>query len=186
MGKFESKKTVLVKKINNVIYELLVKSHSDMVYVDDTTTLTEKLNDIANLLTTSAKDIEDIQEKYKEIVGDAPESFNTFKEVWDYLNINGDPKSELIKLIDSKVSKEPGKGLSANDFTDFLYKKLNDDYSKEELDEKFETLVSTQNGFAERLKAIEEERNIILSMDGTVPEGVKDGDMWFCLVSKDN
>ena len=46
MGKFESKNTILTKKLNNIIYELLVKTSSDMVYTDSSTTLTETLSDI--------------------------------------------------------------------------------------------------------------------------------------------
>ena len=49
-SKFQSKNTVLTKKLNNVLYELMVKTQSDMVYIDDNTTLTERLAEITNLL----------------------------------------------------------------------------------------------------------------------------------------
>ena len=138
----DKKKIIITKKLNNVLYEMIPKTHSDMVYVDKKydVTLTEKLYDMCELLQSRKEDVDDIREKYNEIVGGSPESFNTFKEVWDYVNINGDPTSELINLIESKQAAEEGKGLSTNDFTDYLYEKLKNGYSKEELDKKFNVI----------------------------------------------
>ena len=37
---FESKNMVLTQKLDNTVYEMMPKTNSDMVYVDDETTLT--------------------------------------------------------------------------------------------------------------------------------------------------
>ena len=145
MAKFESKYTVLTKKIDNIMYELFVKTHSDMVYVNDTTTLTETLVKLSDLLTDSKKTEAELWEEYNKLTNGAPDRFNTFKEVWDYVNVNGDPKSELIQLIEKKQNAEEGKGLSTHDFTDLLYDKLKNDYTASQLDEKFRIIIKDQN-----------------------------------------
>ena len=193
-SKFETKYTVLTKKINNVVYELLVKTHTDQVYDKDGYTLTEKLSDIFDLLSTSKNDIEDIKTKYDEMFKDAPETFNTFKEIWDYVNVKGDPKSELIKLIESKQAKEEGKGLSTNDFTDILYEKLKNDYSKEELDKRFEVIADSQNkvkieldslkGSIKELTSKVNENNVQLVTNPATAQ-IDNGDMWFQVITKD-
>lgn len=193
--RFESIKTVLTKKVNNVVYELLVKTHVDQVVDDTGVTLTEKLNEIFDLLTTSKTDVEDIRAKYDEICGGAPETFDSFKEVWDYVNVNGNPKSELLKLIESKQDKEEGKGLSANDFTDILREKLENDYTKEELDEKFEIIFDKQgkikielenriSNLEKRMDEQDSEPNVPLVTDPLTAD-IDDGDMWFLVVTKD-
>ena len=194
--KFQSINTVLTKKVNNVVYELLVRTTTDQVFDKDGITLTEKLSDIFELLATSKKDVNDIRDKYDEICGDAPDFFNSFKEVWDYVNVNGDPKSELLKLINSKVTNEEGKGLSTNDFTDILREKLEKDYTKEELDKKFEVFTTSQGNFKveiedrfkdieSKLATMEEEPNVQLVTDPSQVT-VGNGQMWFLVVNKDN
>lgn len=193
--KFESIKTVLTKKVNNVVYELLVKTHTDQVYDEEGITLTEHLAQIFDLLTTSKNEIEDIKTEYDKICEGAPETFRSFKEVWDYVNVNGDPKSELLKLIGEKVDKEEGKGLSTNDFTDILREKLVNDYTAKELDKKFELIMDNQGKIKvelekriakleERMNAQETESNVPLVTDPS-QANIGDGDMWFLVVTKD-
>lgn len=193
--KFQSINTVLTKKVNNTIYELMVRTTTDQVLDKNGVTVTEQLSNIFDLLTTSKREVKEIRDEYDRICGDAPEFFNSFKEVWDYVNVNGDPKSELLKLINSKVESEEGKGLSTNDFTDILKEKLEKGYTAKELDEKFEVVKKGQADFEveieqriekveNRVKALEEEPNICIASD---PSEVKvdNGEMWFLVVSKD-
>jgi hypothetical protein len=194
--KFQSINTILTKKVNNVIYELMVRTTADQVFDADGVTLTEQLGRIFELLATSKNEVKDIRDKYDDICSDAPEFFNSFKEVWDYVNVNGDPKSELLKLIDGKVTSEEGKGLSTNDFTDILKEKLTNDYTPEQLDARFELIKNSQSDFKveiekriidveNRVNALENETNIPIATD---PSQVKvdNGEMWFMVVSKDN
>ena len=186
--KFESVNMILTKKVNNVIYELMVKTNTDQVYDGNGITLTERLDNIFELLTTSKKDVENIRTLYDEVVGDAPETFQSFKEVWDYVNINGNPKSELLKLIDSKQKAEEGKGLSTNDFTNALKEKLENSYTKEEFDNKFEVIVNKQGNLELKL---EEHQNLIQNLidkvekvtipliDDPATANIVDGAVWF-------
>ena len=149
----ERRNVIFSKKLDNVLYELMPMTNSDMVYVDChySETLTERLWDIGELLSRDRSQISNLQDAFDEVLEGAPSTFNTFKEVWDYVNINGDPKSALIQLIDSKVDKEEGKGLSTHDLTDVLYAKLVNDYTKEELVEKFTIIDNSINDINTRM-----------------------------------
>ena len=193
MAKFESKYTVLTKKIDNIMYELFVKTHSDMVYVNDTTTLTETLVKLSDLLTDSKKTEAELWEEYNKLTNGAPDRFNTFKEVWDYVNVNGDPKSELIQLIEKKQNAEEGKGLSTHDFTDLLYDKLKNDYTASQLDEKFRIIIKDQNTIKDTIeenqkatqKQIEEIKsapNIFVGTEEESENVVKNGDIWYEII----
>ena len=193
MAKFESKYTVLTKKIDNIMYELFVKTHSDMVYVNDTTTLTETLVKLSDLLTDSKKTEAELWEEYNKLTNGAPDRFNTFKEVWDYVNVNGDPKSELIQLIEKKQNAEEGKGLSTHDFTDLLYDKLKNDYTASQLDEKFRIIIKDQNTIKDTIeenqkatqKQIEEIKsapNIFVGTEEESEKVVKNGDIWYEII----
>ena len=193
MAKFESKYTVLTKKIDNIMYELFVKTHSDMVYVNETTTLTETLVKLSDLLTDSKKTESELREEYNKLTNGAPDRFNTFKEVWDYVNVNGDPKSELIQLIEKKQNAEEGKGLSTHDFTDLLYDKLKNDYTASQLDEKFRIIIKDQNTIKDTIeenqkatqKQIEEIKsapNIFVGTEEESEKVVKNGDIWYEII----
>ena len=192
-AKFASKDLIITKKINNVIYELMVKTKANMVYTDDDTTLSETLDKIFDLLTNQSESYDDLKKAYDAIVKDADENFNSFKEIYDYININGKPESELIQLINSKQKAEDGKGLSTHDFTDLLYKKVTNMYSKEDLDlvlkELSEKVSKNAVDIADidsRLQKVEtkmseEGPNIVVTEDST-GERVPDGDVWYNIV----
>ena len=193
MAKFESKYTVLTKKIDNIMYELFVKTHSDMVYVNDTTTLTETLVKLSDLLTDSKKTEAELWEEYNKLTNGAPDRFNTFKEVWDYVNVNGDPKSQLIQLIEKKQNGEKCSGLSTHDFTDLLYDKLKNDYTASQLDEKFRIIIKDQNTIKDTIeenqkatqKQIEEIKsapNIFVGTEEESENVVKNGDIWYEII----
>lgn len=189
MAKFESKNLILTKKLNGVIYELMVKTISDMVYTDEKTTLTETLNHIFELLTEFQEEYNALEESFNDIFKDSPETFRTFKEVWDYVNVNGDPKSDLIKMIESKQAAEEGKGLSTHDFDDILYAKLKYGYSKQELDDRFEIIINKHNDDMEKIYSlipeieITEKPNIIVSEN--ITGDVKDYHCWYQIISRD-
>ena len=187
--KFQSKNTILTKKLNNVIYELMVKSNSDMVYVDDNTTLTERLSEITDLLIQHEQNDVELKQSYEELVGDSNSNYNSFKEIWDYINVNGNPKSELIKLIDSKQASEEGKGLSECDFTTVLREKLVNDYTAKELDEKFQIIIDTTAPYSlvAQVRALENRPNTVVSetASGIDYDSLVDKSCWYQIISKD-
>ena len=189
ISKFQSKNTVLTKKLNNVLYELMVKTNSDMVYVDDSTTLTERLTEITDLLLKHEQNDIELKQAYDEIVGDANTNYDSFKEIWEYININENPKSELIQLIESKQAAEEGKGLSECDFTTMLHDKLVNDYTREELDERFRIIIeeTAPAEIVARVKKLEDRANTVVSesASGDAYDDLTDNSCWYQLVSKD-
>ena len=176
----EAKNVVLTKTLNGVIYALAIRTSTDMVFTTDYKyTLTELLQDIESALTDHSKKIATVSEGFNALMKDCPEEFNTIKKIADYLNINGDPKSALIKMIESKQDAEEGKGLSTNDFTDLLKTKLENGYSKEDLDDKFEII-------QKRISDIEEANNIYMTEKNEVSDDeVKNNDIWFKIIEKE-
>ena len=185
MPKFESRDIILTKKLNNVVYEIFVKTSSDMVYVNSDTTLTEKLNDICELLTNSDASTTELREAFDKIVAGAPQTFQTFKEVWDYVNVNGNPKSELLRLIESKQSSEEGKGLSTNDFTNILKEKLVNDYTKEELNDKFKIVLDRIDNVSKRVTSLESKPNVLVSASDEDAASLPDYSSWYKIIKKD-
>ena len=86
--------------------------------------------DLSNFYTKSQTD-ERITEKIAEIVANAPEDFDTLKELSDWLYSHEDSAADMNAQIQQnsndisqKVDKVPGMGLSANDFTNADKNKL--------------------------------------------------------------
>lgn len=188
-SKFQSKNTVLTKKLNNVLYELMVKTQSDMVYIDDNTTLTERLAEITNLLIQHEQTDVELKQAYEKIVGDSNNNYDSFKEVWDYININGNPKSELIQLIESKQPSEEGKGLSECDFTAMMRDKLVSDYTREELDAMFDYVLknAVSQEILDAIEHLENKSNTVVSStaSGDDYEDLTDGSCWYQIVGMD-
>lgn len=81
--------------------------------------LTEIFTSISSL--PKGADIDSkISTAISELIDGAPETYDTLKEIADYISSNSTAMEALNAAIGNKVSKEDGKGLSSNDFTDAL------------------------------------------------------------------
>lgn len=117
-------------KVDNEFKELIAKSNGENVtvtYNGAEMTLSAALAQIA----TSVSDIptgENVDAKISaaidELIGGAPETFDTLKEISEYILTHEDVVTTLNTAIGNKVDKEEGKGLSAEDFTAALKAKL--------------------------------------------------------------
>jgi len=110
------KKVILQKKIEGVIYDLMVMTNAENVQMSDGRMLSSYL---ADYITAS-----DVDARFKELVGTAPEALDTLGEIADKLKENGDLHDLVAEALTNKVRKEEGKGLSTNDFTHELKQKL--------------------------------------------------------------
>lgn len=115
-------------KVENQLVELMLKTQTTNVYLEDgSTTLASRLADIATSLSAKADSSQvatDISTAISGLIDGAPETYDTLKEISDYIDAHEDVVNALNAAIGDKVSKETGKGLSANDFTDALKNKL--------------------------------------------------------------
>ena len=192
MARFESKNTVLTKKLNGVVYELLVKTSSNMVYTDDQTTLTEVIADITDILATFNDNFTEVRDQIRDLIGSSVTVEEDLRDIWKYINVDGDPKSALINLIDSKVDKVDGKGLSECDFTTIMKEKLVNDYTKDELIDKFH-IISNQMAahdnqiqqLASKVDSIESGGSTFISSttgDRDDIRALPDGAIWFKII----
>ena len=119
-------KSTMQTRIEGQILDILIKSKIDNIYLTNGSLLLDKLIILNNKLNKKADNnsINDkIYSSFSKLVGEAPETFDTLKEIADYIDKNDEALDIINKLIESKIDKEEGKGLSTNDFTDeFKYK----------------------------------------------------------------
>lgn len=108
------------------LQELICKSNGenvDVTYNGKNETLSAALAEIVASI-GSAPTEEDVNTKISaaisELIGGAPETYDTLKEIADYIASHEETASALNAAIGNKVDKEEGKGLSSNDFTDAL------------------------------------------------------------------
>ncbi len=76
-----------------------------------------------------------ISGKVAEIIADAPEDFDTLKELSDWIYSHEDSAAAMNSAISGKVDKVSGMGLSQNSFTDAEKSKLSELADKKYLDE---------------------------------------------------
>lgn len=134
--------TALAKKVDKVSGKGLSTNDFTNTYknkIDNTYTKTETDSAIAG--------------KIAEVVAEAPESFDTLKEIADWIDTHADSASAMNSAIqanaaniEKKVDKVEGKTLSSNDFTDVYKSKVDDTYVKAEVDSKLKDKVDKENG----------------------------------------
>ena len=122
------KKAIARAKVEDQLVELMLKSQIDNIYLEDgTTTLASKLADIISTLgdkADSAAVTQEISAAINALIDGAPGTYDTLKEIAEYIEAHEEVVTALNAAIGNKVDKEEGKGLSANDFTDILKAKL--------------------------------------------------------------
>ena len=91
------------------------------VTVDETLSETST-NAIQNKAVQAA--INAVSTKVDNIIKDAPEAYDTFKEISEYISSHKTEYDALLAVSNNKVDKVDGKGLSTNDFTTELKTKL--------------------------------------------------------------
>lgn len=134
------KNLVLRKKINDVIYDLMIKTVTEQVYsTDGTKTLDTIISELETSIASkaSSKQFTELETKFNNLITDAPEAYDTLKEIATFISTHNDEYTALVAISSAKVDKVDGKGLSSNDLTDDLLTKLNSIYDKATMDEKF-------------------------------------------------
>ena len=117
-------------KVDNEFKALIAKSDGENVAVTYkgaemtlSAALTQIATSVSNIPTGENVDAK-ISAAIDELIGGAPETYDTLKEIAEYILNNQDVMSTLNNAIGNTVDKEDGKGLSAEDFTAALKAKL--------------------------------------------------------------
>ena len=120
--------------VEGAIVELMVKTSVANVFLPDGTTLASKLAEIVtsindinteiDSLPTSSNVDEKIQTAIDALIDGAPATYDTLKEISDYLATHQDEYTALVQTVAGKVDKVEGMGLSHEDFTAELKAKL--------------------------------------------------------------
>ncbi len=117
-------------KVEGAIIEIIAKSTGENVTVNYNGKKTTLAAALASIYTSisgviSASDVDTkISTAISELINGAPETYDTLKEIADYIASDKTAMQTLNDAIGNKVTKEDGKGLSAEDFTTALKTKL--------------------------------------------------------------
>ena len=118
------KKAILQKKVEGVVTDLMVKTSTENVVVDDAgETLSAELAEIITAMAGKAT-ASDIDTRINALIGAAPTALDTLVEIADALNNDPDFAATMTSQLAGKVDKVAGKGLSTEDFTAELKAKL--------------------------------------------------------------
>lgn len=191
-------KNILEKiKLNGVLEDIIAKStgeHVTVTWDGAEKTLAAALGDIlAALKALPSGDNVDakISAAIDALIGGAPETYDTLKEIADYISTHEDVSDALNTAIGGKVDKVEGKGLSANDFTDALKAKLEGMESvtaeeKAAWSAKADATAATSE--ADGLMSKEDKARLDglrgVRYGAEVPEDMKDGEMFVRVVSE--
>lgn len=115
--------------IDGVLQNIMLQTGADNVIVDAakgemlSTRLAAIATSLANMNSSTEVDSK-INTAINNLINGAPETYDTLKEIADYIASDSTAMDALNKAILNKVDKVDGKGLSANDFTSALKTKL--------------------------------------------------------------
>lgn len=113
-------------KLEGVLKDLIAKSNGENVavtYNGAETTLSAALASIYQSLTDlpTADGVDTkISAAIDDLIGGAPATYDTLKEIADYIATHKDAADALTAAVGNKVDKVEGKGLSTEDFTTAL------------------------------------------------------------------
>lgn len=124
----------------------------DWVYVNNTATsdIKDLRSDLTSEISRATGRENEIEAKIDALIGDAPEIRDSLPELIDVINNHAE-------LIEGKVDRQPGKGLSTNDYTTEEKNKLAGltNYNDSEVRELITALTLKVNGLEERVAALE-------------------------------
>lgn len=170
------RKAIITTKVEGILTDLMVQTKADNVYVDDNTLLSAKLAEIITSLNSKAS-TSDLNTAIENLIGGAPETLDTLKEIADVMATNESVATAINEAITSKVDKVEGMGLSANDFTNELKAKL------ESVDVHSHANKSVLDGItAENINAWNGKTKV--SIQATQPADMADGDVWVQLIAE--
>jgi hypothetical protein len=115
-----SKNSILKGIVNGQVTELYPKTAANNVFAQSGTDLETLLTTIPSTETVNGL----ISDAIDDLINGAPATYDTLKEIADWIATHQSEYEALIAAIAGKVDKVTGKDLSTNDFTDAYKTKL--------------------------------------------------------------
>lgn len=220
-----AQKAILTAKINGVLKDLMVKTTADQVFIDDSTTLAAKLTELVSALdgkaaashTHAQADVTGLEDALtarptteamntaistaiSDLIGGAPETYNTLKEIADYIDAHQDVVDALNASIGSKadasvVATLQGTVTAIKTVTDSLGAlATKDSVAESDLDEALKAKINAaaEGNHSHGNKAVLDgiTADLVTAWNGksaiyysaTQPIGLAEGDLWVQLI----
>ena len=121
-------KATIKAMYEGIINDLMIKTKTDNVYLPDgVTLLSAKLSEIVTSINTINSEIDElpttsevntaISAAIDDLIDGAPATYDTLKEISDYIATHQSEYEAIVAAIAGKVDKVEGKGLSTEDYT---------------------------------------------------------------------
>lgn len=138
---------IQIKYFNGTNWEeLFPKTKARLAELDDGKTVQAAVTEILSSLSSKVT-MAEVDAEIEKVIGVAPEALDTLQELADALGKDPNFATTVTTAINNKVDKVKGKGLSTNDFTNTLQRKLKnlpaDAYTKAEVDTRINNLASS-------------------------------------------
>lgn len=103
-----AKKAILRAKVEGALTDLMVKTQADNVFLDDSATVAGKLAEMVTAINLRAKSEDvtaEIAAAINGLVAGAPETYDTLKEIADYIAAHEDVVTALNAAVGAKADK---------------------------------------------------------------------------------
>lgn len=172
------REAIIQTKIDGAMTEVYYRTGAEYVYVDETTTLAAKLTDILTGLAgkaTTADVTTAVSTAIDNLIDGAPNTYDTLKEIADYISSHEEVTTALNSAIGNKVDKAEGYSLVA----DTLITKLTN------LDAHTHSNKTVLDGItAADVAAWNGKSNIYIQE--TTPSNMQNGDLWIQLIPEES
>ena len=111
-----TKKAILRALVEGVLTDLMVQTKADNVYLDDTTTVAAKLAEMVTAINERAKSTDvttQISDAINGLINGAPATYDTLKEIADYIASHEDVVAGLNAAIGAKADKSTVEAIQA-------------------------------------------------------------------------
>ena len=170
---------VLSKKVDGVIYNLIVRSSTDQVFQDNYS-LTEILKDVSKSIDArvTKEEYAEVQQHLNTFFADQPEELQTLRDVHNYIQSANNKIEEANKILRNKIDTSVYEGDKKQIMTQInnIKQDVSDMITNGDL-------VSKEN-FEERIKQLEIDiradmyKNILGGEGDNPPEDLIDGGFW--------
>lgn len=111
-----TKKAIMRALVEGVLTDLMVQTKADNVYLDDTTTVAAKLAEMVTAINERAKSTDvttQISDAINGLINGAPATYDTLKEIADYITTHQEAADALTAAVGNKADKTTVEAIQA-------------------------------------------------------------------------